>query len=77
MNTILSGAGGLLAQTRVTYQWARFEELDQWWHWALVGFVSVFVLSYVVLWYRRDAVEQQRPVGFALMLLRIAALAGI
>ena len=77
MNTILSGAAGLLAQTRVTYQWARFEELDQWWHWALIGFVTVFVLSYVVLWYRRDAVEQQRTVGLALMLLRIAALAGI
>ena len=77
MNTILGGTMGLLAQTRVTYQWARFEELDQWWHWALVGFVTVFVLSYVVLWYRRDAVEQQRTVGLALMLLRIAALAGI
>ena len=77
MNTVLYGADNLLAQTRVTYQWARFEELDQWWHWALVGCVSLFVLSYVLLWYRRDAVEQQRPVGWALMLLRIAALAGI
>jgi len=76
MNAIMSSSV-LLAQTRVTYQWARFEELDQWWHWALVGFVTLFVLSYVVLWYRRDAVEQQRPVGLALMLLRIAALAGI
>ncbi len=77
MNTVLYGADNLLAQTRVTYQWARFEELDQWWHWALVGCVSLFVLSYVLLWYRSDAVEQQRPVGWALMLLRIAALAGI
>lgn len=77
MISFMNDASCLLAQTRVTYQWARFEELDQWWHWALVGFVSLFVLSYVVLWYRRDAVEQQRPVGFALMLLRIAALIGI
>ena len=75
--TVMYSAGNLLAQTRVTYQWARFEELDQWWHWALVGCVTLFVLSYVVLWYRRDAVEQQRPVGWALMLLRIAALVGI
>ncbi len=77
MNATLIGMDGLLAQTRVTYQWARFEELDQWWHWALVACVSLFVLSYVVVWYRRDAVEQQRPVGWALMLLRIAALVGI
>ena len=77
MNLNTSLMNSFLAQTRVTYQWARLEELDQWWHWALVGCVSVFVLTYVVLWYRRDAVEQQRPVGWALMLLRIAALAGI
>ena len=77
MNLNTSLTNSFLAQTRVTYQWARLEELDQWWHWALVGCVSVFVLTYVVLWYRRDAVEQQRPVGWALMLLRIAALAGI
>ena len=73
----LFNARDLLAQTRVTYQWARFEELDQWWHWALVGCVTLFFLTYVIAWYRRDAVEQQKPVGWALMLLRIAALAGI
>ena len=73
----LFNARDLLAQTRVTYQWARFEELDQWWHWALVGCVTLFFLTYVIAWYRRDAVEQQKPVGWALMLLRVAALAGI
>ncbi len=77
MNLLPLSMQSVLAQTRVTYQWARFEELDQWWHWALVGCVTLFVLTYVVLWYRRDAIEQQRPVGWALMLLRIAALAGI
>ena len=77
MNLTSLYSHSLLAQTRVTYQWARLEELDQWWHWALVGCITIFVMTYVVLWYRRDAVEQQRPVGWALVLLRMAALAGI
>ncbi len=42
-------ASGLIGQTRVTYQWARFEELDQWWHWALIACLVVFILTYVVL----------------------------
>jgi hypothetical protein len=67
----------LIGQTRVTYHWARFDELDQWWHWALVAAVVTIVLTYVILWYRRDAVEQHPAVGWSLMLLRIAALVGI
>lgn len=66
-----------LAQTRVFYQWARLEQLDQWWHWALVAMVVVAITSFVVVWYRRDAVEHQRPVGWALLLLRLFAFVGI
>jgi von Willebrand factor type A domain len=69
--------GILLGQTRITYHWARIDELDQWWHWALVAGVCLLVLSYVLWWYRRDAVEQQRSVGLALIILRVAALIGI
>lgn len=67
----------LLAQTRVTYQWARLEQLDQWWHWALVALIFVFVFGYIWLWYRRDAAEQLRPVGWALTILRVAAFLGL
>ncbi len=66
-----------IAQTRVSYQWARLEELDQWWHWGLIAFVCSAVLVYVLLWYRKDAVEQQRSLSWALVLLRVAALLGI
>lgn len=66
-----------LAQTRVIYHWARLEQLDQWWHWMLLLILCIAVLLYVVAWYRRDSIEQQRPVGWALGLLRIAAFAGI
>ncbi len=71
------GLYSVLGQTRVTYQWARLEDLDQWWHWVLVAVVSLFVMTYVVAWYRRDAVEQHPAVGWTLTLLRIAAMAGL
>lgn len=67
----------LVGQTRITYNWARFDELDQWWHWALVALICLLVLSYVIWWYRRDAIEQQRSVGLTLSILRLAALIGI
>ena len=66
-----------IAQTRVVYQWARLEQLDEWWHWGLVVAVVVAVAAFVVFWYRRDSIEHRRPVGWALMLLRLAALVGI
>ena len=67
----------LLGQTRVLYQWLRLEQLDQWWHWAVLVGVVVVVLLFSGYWYRRDSEEHRRPVGWALLLLRLAALAGI
>lgn len=67
----------LLAQTRVFYQWGRLEQLDQWWHWALLALVVVAIAAFVVVWYRRDAIEQYRPIGWALLLLRMFAFIGI
>lgn len=69
--------GPTLAQSLVVYQWLRIEQLDQWWHWILLIGVCLLVLAYVVLWYRRDASEHHRPVGWALMLLRVSALVGL
>ncbi|MFO1066754.1 MAG: hypothetical protein U0892_23085 [Pirellulales bacterium] len=70
-------AFSLTAETRIFYQWMRFEQLDQWWHWLLVIGLSVAVLSFVVWMYRRDSVEQMRPVRWALLLLRLAAFVGL
>lgn len=67
----------LLAQTRVYYQWARFEQLDQWWHYLIVLLILVAVVAYVFSWYRRDSHEQQRPVRWALLILRLVAFAGL
>jgi hypothetical protein len=70
-------AESMLAETRVIYQWLRIEQLDQWWHWLLLVGLTVFVFVFVVAWYRRDAAEHHRAVGWAMMLLRLAALAGL
>ncbi|MEZ6135287.1 MAG: hypothetical protein R3C53_10290 [Pirellulaceae bacterium] len=67
----------MFAQTRVVYQWARLEQIDQWWHWLLVAFVVTAIAVFVVYWYLRDSVEHRRPVGWALLLLRMGAFVGI
>lgn len=74
---VLCSLSPLLAQTRVIYEWLRIEQLDQWWHWLLLGLVCFAVLLHVLYWYRRDSVEHFRPVGWSLGLLRVAALIGL
>ncbi|MCC6509678.1 MAG: hypothetical protein IT423_11255, partial [Pirellulaceae bacterium] len=66
-----------LAQTRVYYQWSRLEQLDQWWHYLLFLVAVIGVISYVIWWYRHDSHEQQRPVRWALLMLRLVAFAGL
>ena len=68
---------GLIAQTRVIYQWLRVEQLDQWWHWLALVCVCTLVLSFVLYWYRRDTAEHFRPIGWAMTTLRIAAFLGL
>ncbi len=67
----------LFAETRVIYQWARVEQLDQWWHWLIVALTIALIGVFVTFWYRRDSIEHRRPVGWALMLLRLAAFTGL
>ncbi len=70
-------ANNPVAQTRVIYQWMRLEQLDQWWHWLLLVCLIISVAAYVTYWYRRDSVEHARAVGWALLLLRLAAFVGL
>lgn len=67
----------LLSETRVIYQWLRVEQLDQWWHWLLLASVTLAIAVFVVAWYRRDSTEHHRAVGWALIILRLAALTGL
>lgn len=67
----------VLGQTRVYYQWSRFEQLDQWWHYLLIVLAVVAVVGHVVWWYKRDSIEQQRPVRWALLLLRLVVFVGL
>ncbi|MEC8556678.1 MAG: hypothetical protein VXZ82_16850 [Planctomycetota bacterium] len=66
-----------VGQTRIIYQWLRIEQLSDWWHWLLVVSICTAILGYVLFWYRRDSAEQHRPVGWTLMMFRIAALIGL
>lgn len=65
------------SQTRVIYQWLRWEQLSQWWHWILLCFIVAMVVGHVVSWYRRDWGDLARPAGWSLMVLRLAAFLGI
>ncbi len=67
----------LLGQTRVYYQWSRFEQLDQWWHYLLIVLAVIAVVGHVVWWYKRDSIEQQQPVRWALLLLRLVVFVGL
>ena len=64
-------------ETRVYYQWARFEALDQWWHWIVLISVILAIVSYVFFWYRRDWDELPRTLGWSLLILRLTALVGL
>ncbi len=64
-------------ETRVYYQWMRFEALDQWWHWLVLAMVVGAIVSYVVYWYRRDWGELPKSLGWALLILRLTALTGL
>ncbi len=68
---------GLIGQTRVSYRWPQLEQMDQWWHWTLLAICTLAVVTFVWRLYRRDASELPKPVGWALLLLRIAALTGL
>ncbi len=66
-----------LAQSRIYYQWMRLEQYDQWWHWLILFAICLSIIALVVFVYRRDSVEHPRSVGWAMLLLRIAALVGL
>jgi hypothetical protein len=61
----------------VFYQFARLQTMTEWWHWMLLLGSSAVVLAYVVWVYRRDSVELSPGLSWLLVLLRLAAFAGV
>ena len=51
--------------------------MSQWWHWLVLATVCAAVLTYVVAMYRKDSVELSRGLRWALIALRLLALAGV
>ncbi len=64
-------------ESRVIYEFASLQRLDQWWHWIVLLAVILSIISYVVFWYRKDWVELPKSLGLALLFLRLTALIGI
>jgi hypothetical protein len=65
-------------QTETTYhRFARLESFTEGWHWLLLAAVVVAICFYVVRLYRRDSQELPRATALALVVLRLAALAGL
>ncbi|HND50837.1 MAG TPA: VWA domain-containing protein [Pirellulaceae bacterium] len=70
--------GLLFSETSGTYhQLSRLQSLTQWWQWLLLVFVVGAIAAYVVVVYRRDAVELRRGVAWTLLLLRVLAFLGV
>ena len=61
----------------VSYEFARWQSMTQWWHWAVLATLIGLIAAYVVWMYRRDTVELSRTTGLALMALRLVAFSGI
>ncbi len=59
------------------FQFARLQAMSQWWHWLVLLTVCAAVLTWVVGMYRKDTVELSRSLRWALISLRLLALAGI
>ncbi len=76
MNGFLS-ASVLADVTSTYYQLARLQEFTQWWHWLALVAVLLIGAAYVVSIYRRNTVELSRGRFLLLVLLRLAAVAGI
>jgi hypothetical protein len=59
------------------YQFARLQAMSQWWHWLVLAAVCAAVLTWVIGMYRKDSVELSRGLRWALIALRVLALAGV
>ncbi len=59
------------------YQFARLQAMSQWWHWLVLAAVCAAVLTWVIGVYRKDSVELSRGLRWALIALRVLALAGV
>ncbi len=67
----------LMAQIRTTYEFSRLQAYAERWHYLVLAVACAAIIAFAVWMYRRDTVELRRGVGAALLVLRLAALAGL
>ena len=63
--------------TRTYYEATRVQTLDQWWHWPLLAAVALALTATAWRLYHRDGRELPRATRWSLLLLRLAAFAGL
>ncbi len=69
----------LLAQSQVQTYWRlnRLYALPEGWHWFALAALTLAVLGYIFLMYRRDGGELPRGVKWSLVLLRVSVIAAL
>ncbi|HZZ73825.1 MAG TPA: VWA domain-containing protein, partial [Pirellulales bacterium] len=81
VNSFAGAAGRVASATdpnsRVTYEWTRFQSFTEWWQKPLLVLVCLLIAAFVFWMYRRDSVELKPGVGPLLLLLRIATYGGL
>lgn len=63
--------------SQIYYEWATLAGVHSWWQMAALTAIVLAIIAYVVWLYRRDTVELSRPIRYSLVLLRLAAFAGL
>ena len=59
------------------YQFGRLQTLTEWWQWFALGILSIAMMAFVVIMYRKDCVELPRGIAWGLCLLRAVAFLGV
>jgi hypothetical protein len=62
---------------QIVYEFARANTLEGWWIWALMIGALAALLYACIRFYRRDVVEMPRPIGFALIVLRVLTIVAL
>lgn len=65
------------ASQRTYFEWVRLQSLDQWWHWIVLVLLLLLLASGVIWLYRKDARELPLATRLVLIVLRLAAFAGL
>jgi hypothetical protein len=65
------------ADSQVFHQFGRLQTMTEWWEWCVLLAITLAVLAYVAVMYRKDSVDLPRGYAWGLILLRVVAFLGV